>query len=131
GGSIRIDDQLSGPITAVDIFRVLPYGGGVLKVGIKGRLLERVLNYGIEAQGKGAYLQRFNAKKLDKIWMIKNRPLDKSKTYTVAFSDYLLKGLDIPFLTSNNSGISSVIYPKNKELAFDIRKVVINYLKTL
>ena len=131
GGSIRIDDQLSGPITAVDIFRVLPYGGGVLKVGIKGRLLERVLNYGIEAQGKGAYLQRFNAKKLDKIWMIKNRPLDKSKTYTVAFSDYLLKGLDIPFLTSNNSGISSVIHPKNKELAFDIRKVVINYLKTL
>ena len=63
--------------------------------------------------------------------MIKNRPLDKSKTYTVAFSDYLLKGLDIPFLTSNNSGISSVIQPKNKELAFDIRKVVINYLKTL
>ena len=131
GGSIRIDDQLIGSITAVDIFRVLPYGGGVLKVGIKGSLLERVLNYGIEAQGKGAYLQRFNAKKLGKIWMIKNRPLDKRKTYIVAFSDYLLKGLDIPFLTPNNSGISSVIQPRNKELAFDIRKVVINYLKTL
>ena len=26
GGSIRIDDQLTGPVTAVDIFRVLPYG---------------------------------------------------------------------------------------------------------
>ena len=131
GGSIRIDDQLSGPVTAVDIFRVLPYGGGVLKVGIKGRLLKRVLNYGIAAQGKGAYLQRFNAYKIDNQWMIKNKVLNLNKIYTVAFSDYLLKGLDIPFLTTNNKDITSVIPPKNNDLAFDIRKVVINYLKTL
>ena len=76
GGSIRIDDQLSGPVTAVDIFRVLPYGGGVLKVGIKGELLERVLNYGIAAQGKGAYLQRFNAHIIGNQWMIKNKVLN-------------------------------------------------------
>ena len=131
GGSIRIDDQLSGPVSAVDIFRVLPYGGGVLKVGIKGRLLKRVLNYGIAAQGKGAYLQRFNAHKIDNQWMIKNKVLNLNKIYTVAFSDYLLKGLDIPFLTTNNKDITSVIPPKNNDLTFDIRKVVINYLKTL
>ena len=131
GGSIRIDDQLSGPVTAVDIFRVLPYGGGVLKVGIKGELLERVLNYGIAAQGKGAYLQRFNAHKIGNKWMIKNKVLNLNKTYTVAFSDYLLKGLDIPFLTANNKDITSVVQPKNNELTSDIRKVVINYLKTL
>jgi 2',3'-cyclic-nucleotide 2'-phosphodiesterase (5'-nucleotidase family) len=131
GGSIRIDDQLSGPVTAVDIFRVLPYGGGVLKVGIKGRLLKRVLNYGIAAQGKGAYLQRFNAHKIDNQWMIKNKVLNLNKIYTVVFSDYLLKGLDIPFLTTNNKDITSVIPPKNNDLTFDIRKVVINYLKTL
>jgi len=129
GGSIRIDDQLSGPVTAVDIFRVLPYGGGVLKVGIKGELLERVLNYGIAAQGKGAYLQRFNAHKIGNQWMIKNKVLNLNKTYTVAFSDYLLKGLDIPFLTANNKDITSVVQPKNNELTSDIRKVVINYLK--
>jgi 2',3'-cyclic-nucleotide 2'-phosphodiesterase (5'-nucleotidase family) len=129
GGSIRIDDQLSGPVTAVDIFRVLPYGGGVLKVGIKGRLLKRVLNYGIAAQGKGAYLQRFNAHKIDNQWMIKNKVLNLNKIYTVVFSDYLLKGLDIPFLTTNNKDITSVIPPKNNDLTFDIRKVVINYLK--
>lgn len=129
GGSIRIDDQLSGPVSAVDIFRVLPYGGGVLKVGIKGRLLKRVLNYGIAAQGKGAYLQRFNAHKIDNQWMIKNKVLNLNKIYTVAFSDYLLKGLDIPFLTTNNKDITSVIPPKNNDLTFDIRKVVINYLK--
>lgn len=129
GGSIRIDDQLRGPVSAVDIFRVLPYGGGVLKVGIKGRLLKRVLNYGIAAQGKGAYLQRFNAHKIDNQWMIKNKVLNLNKIYTVVFSDYLLKGLDIPFLTTNNKDITSVIPPKNNDLTFDIRKVVINYLK--
>ena len=129
GGSIRIDDQLSGPVTAVDIFRVLPYGGGVLKVGIKGELLERVLNYGIAAQGKGAYLQRFNAHIIGNQWMIKNKVLNLNKTYTVAFSDYLLKGLDIPFLTANNKDITSVVQPENNELTSDIRKVVINYLK--
>ena len=131
GGSIRIDDQLSGLVTAVDIFRVLPYGGGVLKVGIRGRLLEQVLEYGIKSQGKGAYLQRFNASKLDGIWMIKGRALDNNKTYTVAFSDYLLKGLDIPFLSSSNSEITYIFQPKNTDLASDIRKAVINYLKSL
>ena len=131
GGSIRIDDQLSGLVTAVDIFRVLPYGGGVLKVGIKGSLLERVLEYGIKSQGEGAYLQRFNASKLDGIWMIKGRALDNNKTYTVAFSDYLLKGLDIPFLSSSNSEITYIFQPKNTDLASDIRKAVINYLKSL
>lgn len=129
GGSIRIDDQLSGPITAVDIFRVLPYGGGVLKVGIKGRLLEQVLNYGVNARGKGAYLHRFNAYKVADQWMIKNKPLILNKTYTVAISDYLLKGLDIPFLTNDNKNITFVFQPKINELAYDIRKVVINYLK--
>ena len=131
GGSIRIDDQLSGLVTAVDIFRVLPYGGGVLKVGIKGSLLERVLEYGIKSQGEGAYLQRFNASKLDGIWMIKGRALDNNKTYTVAFSDYLLKGLDIPFLSSSNSEITYIFQPKDTALASDIRKAVINYLKSL
>jgi len=129
GGSIRIDDQLSGPITSVDIFRVLPYGGGVLKVGIKGRLLEQVLNYGVNVRGQGAYLHRFNAYKVGDQWMIKNKALILNKTYTVAISDYLLKGLDIPFLTFDNKDITFVFQPKINELAYDIRKVVINYLK--
>ena len=34
GGSIRIDDQLVGTITPVDIFRVLPFGGAIVKVSI-------------------------------------------------------------------------------------------------
>jgi 2',3'-cyclic-nucleotide 2'-phosphodiesterase (5'-nucleotidase family) len=129
GGSIRIDDQLAGNINAVDIFRVLPYGGAILKVEIKGRLLKRVLDYGFLAAGTGAYLQRFNAEKIEGKWMIKNKELKINKTYSVAFSDYLLKGFDIPFLSSENKEIFSVYKPKENELAFDIRKAVVAYLK--
>lgn len=129
GGSIRIDDVLQGDITAVDIFRVLPYGGEILKVKLKGRLLKRVLDYGFLAAGTGAYLQRFNAEKVGEKWMIQNEELDISKTYTVAFSDYLLKGFDIPFLSNENKEVLSIYTPTSDELAFDIRKAVISYLK--
>ncbi|TXD51517.1 MULTISPECIES: bifunctional metallophosphatase/5'-nucleotidase [unclassified Polaribacter] len=129
GGSIRIDDALEGNITPVDIFRVLPYGGAILKVKIKGRLLRRVLDYGELAAGTGAYLQRFNAEKIEKIWLIKNEKLDANKIYTVAFSDYLLKGFDIPFLSVENKEVLMLYTPTKNELAFDIRKTVVSFLK--
>jgi 2',3'-cyclic-nucleotide 2'-phosphodiesterase (5'-nucleotidase family) len=129
GGSIRIDDELVGAINAVDIFRVLPYGGAILKVKIKGRLLKRVLDYGVLAAGTGAYLQRFNAEKVGEEWMVKNHPLNINKIYTVAFSDYLLKGFDIPFLNAKNKEVISIYKPKKNEVTFDIRKAVVAYLK--
>ncbi|MCL7764681.1 bifunctional metallophosphatase/5'-nucleotidase [Polaribacter sp. Z014] len=131
GGSIRIDDELSGHITPVDIFRVLPYGGAILKVKIKGGLLKRVLDYGNKAKGTGAYLQCFNAEKIGEKWLIKNEELNINKTYSVAFSDYLLKGFDIPFLSKENKEVLSVYIPKQSEISFDIRKAVISYLKNL
>ena len=60
--------------------------------------------------------------------MIKNKELSLKKTYIVAFSDYLLKGFDIPFLSSENKEVLSVYKPTKNELAFDIRKAVISYL---
>lgn len=129
GGSIRIDDVLQGEIMAVDFFRVLPYGGAILKVNLKGRLLKKVLDYGNLAEGTGAYLQRFNAKKVREKWMIKNKELDITKSYTVAFSDYLLKGFDISFLNDQNKEVNYIYTPNPDEIAFDIRKAVISYLK--
>jgi 2',3'-cyclic-nucleotide 2'-phosphodiesterase (5'-nucleotidase family) len=130
GGSIRIDDQLVGTITPVDIFRVLPFGGAIVKVQLKGRLLKRVLDYGELAAGTGAYLQRHNIEKVGEKWLIKNKELNTTKTYTIAFSDYLLKGFDIPFLSKENKEVLEVYNPTENELAFDIRKAVVKYLKT-
>ena len=131
GGSIRIDDQLTGDITAVDIFRVLPYGGAILKTQIKGRLLKRVLDYGLLAKGTGAYLHRYNAEKLNGKWMIKEQELDINKTYTVAFSDYLLKGFDIPFLSADSKDVLYIYEPKESELGHDIRNAIVSYLKSI
>jgi len=133
GGSIRIDDELIGEVTGVDIFRVLPYGGAVLKVKIKGYLLEKVLKYGKLNAGSGAYLQRYKAEHNLKTnrWLVNGKTIQKNRVYTVAFSDYLLKGLDIPFLKPDNKGVISVYKPKPEEMNSDIRKSVINYLKTV
>ena len=73
GGSIRIDDQLSGNINAVDIFRGWPSGGAGIKVEIEGRLLKRVLDYGGLAKSTGAYLQRFNVENTRGKWSVKNK----------------------------------------------------------
>ena len=133
GGSIRIDDQLQGAITGVDIFRVLPFGGGVLKVELKGSLLKKVLNYGRLKTGKGAYLQRYNANydTTTKIWSVHNETILDSKIYKVAFSDYLLKGYDIPFLNSENKDIIKVYKNEETDIATDIRKAIIMYFKSI
>ncbi len=129
GGSIRIDDQLVGNITPVDIFRVLPYGGAIVKVKIKGRLLKRVLDYGVLAKGTGAYLHRYNVEKVGEKWFVDKKVLESNKVYSVAFSDYLLKGFDIPFLSEENNEVLEVYLPNSNELSFDIRKAVVDYLK--
>ncbi len=133
GGSMRLDDMLNGNITGVDIFRVLPFGGSILKVEIKGSLLKKVLNYGRIKAGTGAYLQRFNFEydRSNKLWSCSGKPIDDDKVYNVAFSDYLLKGYDIPFLNTDNKEVKSVYYPKENELPFDIRMAIISYLKKI
>jgi 5'-nucleotidase/UDP-sugar diphosphatase len=93
-------------------------------------VLKSVLDYGVLASGTGAYLQRFNAEKNGEKWLVKNKELNVNKTYTVAFSDYLLKGFDIPFLSDTSAGVLEIYTPKESELAYDIRKAVIAYLKT-
>lgn len=131
GGSIRIDDELMGDINSVDIFRVLPYGGSVLKVQMKGSLLYETLKFGENASGSGAYLQRDNVEYENNVWKVNGQKINPNKTYTVAISDFLLKGFDIPFLTPENKGIVSIYTPKEAEMGYDIRKGVIAYMKTL
>ncbi len=131
GGSIRLDDTLTGAINAVDIFRTLPYGGPVFKVKLKGTLLKKVLDYGENAAGTGAYLQRYNVKRNGEgVWLVKNKPIDLNKAYTIATSDYLLKGFDIPFLKKSNEQVLHIYEPTSTAIASDVRKAVIKFLKT-
>ena len=132
GGSIRIDDMLPDHVSSEDIFRTLPFGGGILKVAINGKLLTEVLDYGKSKQGTGAYLQRFNITEgAQGEWLIAGETIDLNKTYKVAFSDFLLQGYDIPFLTPGNEGVITIYKPLKGEKPFDIRKAIILYLKSL
>jgi len=131
GGSIRIDDQLIGDINSIDIFRVLPFGGPVLKVEMKGSLLKKVLDYGKQSSGTGAYLQRNNIQIDYQNFKVNNKEIISSKIYTVAVSDYLMKGFDIPFLNSKHPGVVSVYQPIKSDLSIDIRKAMITYLKSI
>jgi 5'-nucleotidase / UDP-sugar diphosphatase len=132
GGSFRLDDKLVGDVTSLDIFRVLPFGGSVVKVAMKGRLLKEVLDYGDSNPGKGAYLQRFNITENEQgEWLLNFTKIENENVYTIAVSDFLLKGFDIPFLTAENEGVISVQEPTAIEAASDIRKAVILFLKSL
>lgn len=130
GGGIRIDDKLTGDISGKDIFRVLPFGGQIFSVTLTGGLLTDVLNYGQKAAGTGAYLQRAYIAQGDSgEWLINGTPISKDKDYTVAMNDFLLMGLDIPFLTEKNPGIKKIEKPAENALAFDVRKAVVKYVK--
>jgi len=134
GGSIRIDDRLEGAITGIDVFRVLPFGGAMYEVDIKGKLLRTVLDYGEKATGTGAYLQRYNANYKKGEWLVGGKPIKTDKVYHIALSDYLMKGLDIPMLKPNNPLVLKVYKPVESDTAdirTDIRKTVISFLKSI
>lgn len=129
GGSIRLDDFLEGGITALDFFRVLPFGDGVLKVQMTGALLAEVLAYGQKQKGDGAYLQRYGlSPQPNDQWRLGDALIKPQELYWVATSEFLLKGYDIPFLTPNNPGVRQIIYPKQGEISADIRQSIIQFL---
>ena len=129
GGSMRLDDYLSGGITAIDLFRVLPFGDGILQVELSGALLKEVLNYGESQKGEGAYLQRYGmTKDASDRWNYQGTPIVDYQKYWIAASEYLLRGFDIPFLTPDHPEVYQVLRPNTEDLSADIRKSIIHYL---
>ena len=125
-GSIRIDDKLEGAITAVDVFRILPFGGSLAEIDIKGDLLLKVLNESKSRVGQGAYLQRKKVFYSDKnnTWMINGAPLDSEKVYHAITSEFLLMGIDLKTLHVNDPGIKKIYRPDPDDRT-DLRNNVI------
>jgi 2',3'-cyclic-nucleotide 2'-phosphodiesterase (5'-nucleotidase family) len=137
-GSLRLDDQLTGNISQYDILRTMPFGGKILEADMTGELLEKVLTTGWSNKGKGGFLQLDKAmyKAESQAWLVNGQPLNKTKTYRVALSDYLLTGLETNFgyLKPGAQGLLKIYEPDaaNKEDARnDIRMAVTRYLKSL
>ncbi len=134
GGSIRIDDMVSGKITQLDVLRILPFGGKLVEVRMRGRLLERVLETGLANKGSGGYLQwgKVARDETKKEWKINGKLLDVNQEYTIVTSDFLLSGKErnLGFFTKQNPDVVSVLdtFPEN-DVRNDIRKAIIDYLK--
>ena len=133
-GTIRIDDQLTGDIFAIDMFRAMPFGGDIAEVVMKGSLLQKILDIGQINRGTGGYLQwdniEFDAE--NKIWMVKGEPLDPGKNYRIMTTYFLMTGREtrLDFLKDDHPEIISVDRaPKDDpvDIRADIRKVVIDY----
>lgn len=111
GGSIRIDDVVPpGTLIEYDVIRILPFGGDVLSVDMKGSLLDSVLTQGVANQGTGGFLQHARVDRQDGQWRVGGRPVDPARTYRVAISDFLVKGLEqnLDYLNYNNPGLTAV-----------------------
>ncbi|MCC6724900.1 MAG: bifunctional metallophosphatase/5'-nucleotidase [Saprospiraceae bacterium] len=134
GGSIRLDDQLAGDITAVDVFRALPFGGGVYEVELKGSTLKKALDAGMENKGKGGYLQwsGIEYNETTKAWKVAGKPLSESKTYRIATNEYVFQGKEARLEFFNQKNFSSWDAAKEgdaKDLRSDVRKAVVAYMK--
>jgi 5'-nucleotidase len=108
-GSIRVDDVLPpGALTQYDVIRILPFGGKILQVKMKGNLLQRVLEQGLANRGGGGYLHTANVTQ-DRTgkWQIQGQPLDPDRVYHVAINDFLLSGREqgLGFLTLTAPGV--------------------------
>lgn len=94
-GSIRIDDELpAGPLTEYDVIRVLPFGGAVKAIRIRGSLLKKALDQGEANRGSGGFLQTAGVRAPSPYgpWEIAGESLQQDLWYKAAVSDFLLTG---------------------------------------
>jgi 5'-nucleotidase len=128
GGSIRIDDVLPpGNVTEYDIIRILPFGGMIVSVEMKGSLLGRVLDQGVKNKGSGGFLHAANVThSADQTsWLFNGKALEMDRYYRAATSDFLLTGLEkgLDFLKRDNPDL------RNVSECLEVRKSLIAELK--
>lgn len=135
-GSVRIDDQLSSRITQLDIMRILPFGGKIVEVALKGRLLERILESGIKNKGNGGFLQwdKIRHDETKNEWFINGKLLDVNQDYYIAIPKFMMEGKEtnLGYLTAQNLDVQSITESDEKDIndvRNDVRKILIAYMK--
>ncbi len=142
-GSIRVDDIVNSPLTEFDIVRMLPFGGGIVEVEMRGVLLRKTLETSEKNRGNGGYLQ------WGKItpggngqWSVDGKALDDAAVYRVILPEFLLTGNEqnMEFLKaspnadgkSSNPDILSFNKPDpndKNDVRNDIRHALIRFLR--
>ncbi|MDX2303192.1 MAG: bifunctional metallophosphatase/5'-nucleotidase [Microscillaceae bacterium] len=135
-GSIRIDDFLSGQITQYDVARLLPFGGGVILVEMKGSLLLKTIEVGRTLNiGKGGFLEFDNITfdSANKQATIQGQAIDPNQNYKIAMPAFLITGREtnLSFLSRENPEVIQVTEPDASApgIQKDIRLALIEFLK--
>ena len=141
-GSIRVDDILYPPITQYDILRTLPFGGPIREAEIKGSLLLQILEAGERNRGSGGFLHYYPIQNRPSQsdptrgeWILNEQPVDSTKIYRVAFSDFLVTGKEanLGFLHKDNPAMIKLYDAATSpsDSRSDIRLALIRYLEKL
>ncbi|MFN4079573.1 MAG: bifunctional metallophosphatase/5'-nucleotidase [Saprospiraceae bacterium] len=142
-GSVRIDDLMKGKITEYEVVRMLPFGGGVSDVEVRGAMLRRMLDTGLKNQGNGGYLQygKRIAHRGDN-WLVNGAPIDEQGIYRVVLPNYMLDVGDqnLAFVKARNTDAPLTDNPEiprrykphtddASDVRRDVRVLLIDYWK--
>ncbi|MBX3102458.1 MAG: bifunctional metallophosphatase/5'-nucleotidase [Bacteroidetes bacterium] len=145
GGSIRLDDDHTGPYTAYDVARTLPFGGQLVELEINGKTLLKILGAGQANSGTGGYLQYGSPSSAaggaspvgmdaEEGWRLDGKRVDKAGIYRIVVNDYLVSGKEhnLEFLHATSSEILQTFpHYSEEDPRADIRKAFILYLRSL
>jgi 5'-nucleotidase len=128
-GMLRLDDVVEGSFRAWDAIRLLPFGGGMKLVEMRGDVLRRCVDMGQNIPTDGGYLQRWGINlESGGIWLVNNQLLNDSLTYKVVTTDFLLEGRESEFdFLKSNPEVRPI---DNKNSSIDLRVALVNYLKS-
>lgn len=122
-GGIRLNQLPKGEITIGKVFELMPFDNLVVIQDIPGYVLQEFLDHGAERGGwpmSGITMEIRNKKAVNV--RIGGKPLDPSAFYTVANSDYVIKGGD-------NATMLKPYEQFSKNYLF--RDAIIDYIKYL
>lgn len=132
-GAIRIDDNVTGTITELDVIRIMPFGNKIIEVAMKGSLLEQMIRYNYERKGLGGYLQIGNdIEQKNGKTTLKGIPIEKDKVYKIRTIEFLISGkeLRLEFFNEKNPDVLTVSQSKDSNgNALDLRLSFIQMLK--
>ncbi len=134
-GSIRIDDQIAGVMTQLDVIRTLPFGGKLCEVELTGTLLNQMLITSDRIKGLGGYLQLSpNITYNRNNWELNGIEIVPSKIYRIITPEFLFSGAEkgLEFLKEGNPEIRVIHrFSDPGDLRTDIRLAVVKYLSDI
>ena len=128
-GSIRIDDKLTGIITAYDLLRVLPYEGKIALLKMSGPGLDSLLSNNQANERDGSFLQYTGITKTDSGYCIAGEKISKTdKTFRVATQAFLADGRQ-DRLNDLKKFRDTTVSDRDFVNDNDLQKAFINYMK--